>query len=184
MSKYIFTEENHEYQFDFSKASWATDEIHDIFHENNVHWNDADFVAEYLLGNDKQKIKLLFVEYKNANIKRAIENQSKTKPFNAMEDKKINNVARKYIDTLSYLFAVRPSSAEKKYVYILEAPNSDKVTRNLVREKIMKLLPFQFQKVLPVSERMIDTFEVLSIEEWNQNEVYKNFPISKIEDVK
>lgn len=176
MSDKIFTEENGVYQFDFSKAEWAMDDLNDIFHENKQIWCDADFVCGYMAGAKDEKINLLLVEYKNANIDAA---KKHTALFNPLLDKKVNNVARKYLDSLSYLLAVEPCEGKKKYVYIVEAPNSDSTTRKLLREKIAAKLPFQFQKQPQFKEKLIDEFEVLSIDEWNHHQQYAQFPISE-----
>lgn len=180
MDDKVFIEENSEYQFDFSSAQWATDEIHNIFHQDGQIFCDADFACEFLAATESEKIRLLVVEYKNANIQKALANRNKTEAFDPLKDKKVNNVARKYLDTMSYLLVTRPRGAEKRYVYVLEAPNSDIVTRGMVREKIMKFLPFKLQKSLQVEEKLIDSFEVLSIDEWNKHPIYSKFPISRI----
>lgn len=178
MTDKVFTEENGVYQFDFSAADWATDKLHDMFQENGVIWSDADFVCEYLVADEKEKINLLFVEYKNANVSGAV----KPEAFEPMSDKKVNNVARKYIDSISYLLATRPVQGKKSYVYIVEWPNSDSTTRRFLREKIAKKLPFEFQKQPQFEKKLIDKFEVLSLEEWNSHSEYSRFPITMVEE--
>ena len=42
----FFIDENGEYGLDCSKAVWATDQMHQIYHEANVPLSDADFVIE------------------------------------------------------------------------------------------------------------------------------------------
>ncbi|MEF9960982.1 MAG: hypothetical protein RR776_13570 [Niameybacter sp.] len=175
MANKIFIEENEQYQFDFSQAIWATDQLNDIFHTNHQMWSDADFVTEYLSGTQDANIKLLFVEYKNSDISTAVNPGA----FNPASDKKVNNVVRKFLDSLSYMMA---TGKERKnyYVYIVEFPNSDSVTRRLLREKIAQRLPFEFQTQSQFQSELISRFEVLSIEEWNNHDEYSKFPITSI----
>ena len=44
---WIFTDENHSCEINFTKAKWATDQLHDIFHTAKLSLLcDVDFVAE------------------------------------------------------------------------------------------------------------------------------------------
>lgn len=62
----IYIEENQAFQFDFSAAMWASDKLHELYSKNGVGiLSDVDFVAE-------TKDTILLVEYKNANISRAV----------------------------------------------------------------------------------------------------------------
>lgn len=51
-------------------------------------------------------------------------------------------------------------------------------TQNL-RNKIMKQLPFQLQTSLSDKVKLIESFDVLSIAEWNEK--YTQYPINKVE---
>ena len=55
----ILTEENGIYSIDCTKAVWATDRIHEDYHEAGVHLKDVDFLIE-------NESSILMVEYKNA----------------------------------------------------------------------------------------------------------------------
>lgn len=80
--KKIFTDENEEYGLDCSQAIWASDQLHQIYHDAKVQLSDADFMIE----NSEN---VVIMEYKNANTEKAVELSYKTKPFNPMEDKKV-----------------------------------------------------------------------------------------------
>ena len=162
----IFRDENNSCQIDFSKAVWATDQLHDIFHSAKVaSLHDVDFIAE-------TEDKLLLVEYKNANLPDAA-NPCAFKPW---EDKKLNNVAAKYYDSMYFLQAIERGRYKRKiYVYILECQNGDMVLRNQVKALLAGRLPFLLQKQNALSENMIDRLEVVSVVEWNEK--YVGFPL-------
>ena len=163
-----FVEENGAYQIDCSKAIWATDEIHEVYHKAGVQLKDCDFLVE-----DNESIYL--IEYKNANINNA-ENPN---AFKLEEDKMLNKVVQKFYDSLHYLYL-----AEKKkpieYIYVLEYPKGDVVTRKRLRNKMKQRLPFELQDSFGTGKKLIDKVEVLSIEEWNTHEKYGMFPITQV----
>lgn len=167
--EWIFRDENVSCEIDFSKAEWATDQLNSIFHAAKLNlFHDVDFVAET---NDE----ILLVEYKNANLANAV----KPAVFRPLDDKKLNNIALKYYESQYFLQACRRGvNRRKKYVYILECINGDSVLRNRVRELLAERLPFRLQKHEEVREKMINSLEVLSIEEWNAK--YQQFPLTVI----
>lgn len=67
----------------------------------------------------------------------------------------------------------------KRFVYILEYPNGDSVTRRAIQNKLKTKLPFLFQELNEVIYNLIDEMNVMSIKEWN--EAYPNFPLLQIE---
>ena len=100
----IFSDENHSCEIDFSSASWATDQLHVIFHKAKLSiLHDVDFVAE-------TTDELLLVEYKNSNLP----NASNPDAFKPVEDKRLDNVARKYYESSYYLQAIRRGEHKKK----------------------------------------------------------------------
>lgn len=155
----IFCDENNSCEIDFSAALWATDNLHDIFHQAKLSiLCDVDFIAE-----TEQEI--LFVEYKNANLPQAVHPEA----FKPLDDKKLNTVARKYFDSLQFLQSMQHHIHKiKRYIYILECVNGDIVLRKRVRTLLTARLPFLLQKQIDMPEKMIDSVQVLSIEEWNQ----------------
>ena len=160
----IFVEENGVYSIDFTQARWATNEIHDIFHRSGVFLSDVDFVAE----SDDM---LLLVEYKNSNIPQA----SNPEGFCPAKDKYIDKIARKFYDTYFYLKEIGKGRTAT-YVYILDYPNADSVTNDMVRNKIARKLPFQLQEGF--IHKCLDRFEVLSIDEWNEK--YSQYPLRSL----
>lgn len=171
----IFTEEHKHYQLDCSKAVWATDEVHEIYREAKVSaLSDVDFIIE-------TEEKLILVEYKNGKIKEAIEHGAGFNVAdNNVRDKLLNKIPRKYFDTLHYLY-LKGKIKPKHYVYILEYPNDDSSMRKYLRNKFKKLLPFRLQEMLSDNLKLIESVEVLSIDEWNDNPEYGVFPLVQIE---
>lgn len=154
----IFRDENNSCQIDFSKAVWATDQLHDIFHSAKVAiLHDVDFIAE-------TEDKLLLVEYKNANLPDA----ANPGAFRPGEDKKLNNVAAKHYDSMYFLQAIE------------QCKNGDVVLRNQVKTLLVGRLPFLLQKQNVLSENMIDQLEVVSVAEWNKN--YKQYPLQLLKE--
>lgn len=164
----VFVEENGVYQIDCTKAIWATDAVHEIYRANKVGLKDIDFIIE-------QEDNILMLEYKNAAIGRAVEHGSN---FNPNAEKIINNIPEKYFDTLHYLNLLGKTK-RRHYVWVLEYPQGSSVTRKMLRNKIMKQLPFQLQTSLSDKVKLIESFDVLSIAEWNEK--YTQYPINKVE---
>ena len=166
----IYQDENRMFQFDFSAALWASDQLHNIYNKTNVGiLSDVDFIAE-------TEDNIILIEYKNADILGAAHPEA----FRPLDQKRENKIAFKYYDSWIYLSAIGKNKSVK-YVYILEYPNSDVVTRKRIRNRIADLLTFKLQKLPEIRIEMIHDFEVLSISEWNAHEQYKAFPISPID---
>lgn len=68
----------------------------------------------------------------------------------------------------------------RHYVWVLEYPHGSSVTRKMLRNKIMKQLPFQLQTSLSDKVKLIESFDVLSIAEWNEK--YGEYRISRVVD--
>lgn len=169
MEKQFLTEENGFYQIDCTKALWATDEIHQDYHDAGLHINDVDFLIENV-------DTIFLVEYKNANIPGAAAPNS----FQPESDKKVESVVRKYFDSLHYLTLLQKSK-RKHFVYILEYPNGDSVSRKRMRNRLKSELPFALQKNLSDTITLIDAVDVFSIEEWNSHDIFCEFPISAVD---
>lgn len=165
----VFTEENGKYIIDCSKALWETDKLHEQYHIAKCLLSDVDWVLE------TDEI-IILVEYKNANIAGA----QKPEAFKPGEDKMINNVIKKFYDSLHYL-TLQGKTKSKEYIFILEYPNGDSVSRKMIRNKMRKKLPFLLQKNIGEGRRLIEKMAVLSIDEWNNNEEYGKFPIQPCE---
>ncbi|WP_216364917.1 hypothetical protein [Paenibacillus sp. BIHB 4019] len=165
----IYIEEKGKYKIDCTSALWATDEIHTDYHSLGLSiLCDADFVAE-------TQDHIYLIEYKNANIPEAIAHNS---TFNPAESKYIDKVARKFYDSLHYL-AAKGKRKPVKYIYIVEYPNAGTTDRKMLRNKIATSLPFALQK--GQANVLIDDFQVVSIEEWNESEEYSQFPLTPVQ---
>lgn len=167
----IFKEENNIYQIDLSLTEWSTDEIHDVFHRSKVELSDVDFVGE--TASD-----IILIEYKNASIPGA----ANPGVFAPQGEKLTSKIARKYYDSCLYLEAIGKTKP-RTYIYILEYPLGDSVTRGLIRNKIAVKLPFALQAQPQVKKSLIKEFKVLSISEWNAHPTYSKFPLSLCGDL-
>ena len=170
--KKIFTDENEEYGLDCSQAIWASDQLHQIYHDAKVQLSDADFMIE----NSEN---VVIMEYKNASTEKAGELSYKTKPFNPMEDKKVGSVIRKFYDSYHYLYLLGKRKPVH-YIYVVEAPGSDSTMRKRLRGRMKTLLPFSLQESLDTGIKMIDKVDVMSIAEWNNDDIYGKYPFVKL----
>lgn len=169
----IFIDENGEYGLDYSAAVWASNQMHQIYHDAKMPLSDADFVLE-----DVDAI--MIVEYKNADTKMAKEFRDTTAPFNPMDNKKFASVVRKFYDSYHYLYLLGKDKPVQ-YIYVIEAPNGDSTMRTRLRDRLKTHLPFALQKNLNTGIRMIDKVDVVSIAEWNESSTYGKYPFSKLQ---
>lgn len=167
----VLVEENGVYQIDCSKAIWATDQIHESYHDAGVQLKDCDFFVE-------DEVSLYLIEYKNANIC----NAEKPDAFKPEEDKMLNKVVQKFYDSLHYVY-LTDKKKPIMYIYILEYPKGDVVTRKRLRNKMKQRLPFELQNSIGKGKKIIEKVEVLSIDEWNCHDKYKAFPITKVANI-
>ena len=165
----IYIEENHNYQFDFREADWSM-ELQPRYRRANLELADVDYILEY------QK-RLILLEYKNAKIAWEQGHFNDALKFNPHSDSMISKVAHKFFDSWFYLSAHR-CKRPVTYIYILEWPKGDGVTRRNLRNRIERILPFRFQKMEAPIKGIIDEFSVLSIKEWNQR--FCGLPITYI----
>lgn len=159
-------DENNTACFHFSGVEWLEGDLRQIFNDAvKSTLCDVDFIAET---NDN----IVFVEYKNA----AFHGVSKPDAFKPNHEESIIKIARKFYGSLIYLLAkgkVKPV----RYVYVLEYPHGDSVTRKAVRDKIVKRLPFELQNKTKAARKLICDFDVLSIDEWNKHAYYGKWKI-------
>lgn len=165
---YLFEDENHFYTIDCSNALWATDSLNRYYH----HYTqsvlcDVDWIIE-------TKEYMLLVEYKNANIPGC----SNPERFKPKEEKKLINVTRKYYDSIHYLNILNKNKPGK-YIYILEYPNGDAVSRLGIQLMLKKRLPFELQNTEDAKKKIIESVEVVSIDEWNER--YPLFPLKPVQ---
>ena len=169
MDTKIFQDENHNYQFDFSSALCASNQLNSIFQRNTSSLlSDVDFIAE-------TENEIIFVEFKNAKLSEPADPTSMG-PTNEKLQKKL---AFKYYD--SWLFITATNCCKPiTYICIIEFYQDDSTMRRKLRNYVANLLPFRLQKLDSVTQSMIHEFDVLSINEWNCHERFKNFPITPI----
>lgn len=163
----VYQEENHKYQFDFSSALWASDTLHQKYKTVGNRFYDVDFLVE-------TEDRILLIEYKNANVPDA----AKPKALNPMEKGHLRKIAFKYHDSWIYLKAAGKDDKPLIYVYILEYPHGDSVTRKGVRDKLSEMLPVGLHTLSEIGPPKVKDVEVLSIDEWNRHKRYGFFPIS------
>lgn len=161
----IFTEENGKFKIDCSSALWATDRLHEQYYAAKCSLSDVDWILET---NEK----MVLVEYKNASIA-GVHNPDAFKP---KDENTINKVVKKFYDSLHYL-TLLGKTKPKEYIYILEYPNSDSVSRKMIRNRMKSKLPFLLQKNVSEERKLIEKIAVLSIAEWNTSKPYCEFPI-------
>ncbi len=164
----VFIEENGVYSIDCRAAIWATDKMHEDYHNAGIHINDVDFLIE-------NSTHILMVEYKNA----CLVNVENPNAFQPMEEKKISVATRKFYDSLHYL-KLLGKHKPVQYIYILEYPNGDEITRKRLRNRLKIELPFALQDTIGDGRKLIDHIAVLSIDEWNADSNYGNYPIKKV----
>lgn len=166
----VYIEENGVYMLDCTAAIWSTNQIHEHYAQcvSGSFLNDVDFVIET---NDY----LLLVEYKNANIPGAAHPEK----FRPERNEKLENVAKKYYDSLHYLF-LAGKDKPKQFIYIVEYPKGDPTSRKMLRNKLKDRLPFKMQSALFENRRMIEDVQVLNIQEWNADKLFGHFPISPV----
>ena len=168
----LLIDENGEYGLDCTQAVWASDKMHEDYHRAKVQLSDADFLLEEVNN-------ILIVEYKNADTKKAREARYKTPAFNPMDDKKFTSTVRKFYDSLHYIHLLGKIKPVK-YVYVVEAPNSDAIMRKRLRARMKTLLPFALQENINTGISLIDRVDVLSINEWNMHDEYGKYPFVKL----
>lgn len=170
----IFIDENEAYGLDYSRAIWASDKMNQIYHEAKVQLADADFVIE-------DEDKMMIVEYKNANINKAVASSYKTKLFNPLDDKKFNSIIHKFYDSYHYLYLLGRTKPVH-YIYVVEMPNGDSTMRKRLRDRMKVQLPFALQDKMNTGIKLIDKVDVMSIEEWNADNTYGKYPFIKIRE--
>lgn len=171
----IYTEENGKYTIDCTAAIWSTDAIHDCYQGGRGACGNIGFLCDVDFVIETQDY-IILVEYKNANIADAVNPGA----FNPMTDQKLTNVARKFYDSLHWLF-LEGKDKPKKYVYIVEYPNGNSSSRLLLRNKLKDRLPFALQNNATITHRkIIDEVKVVDISEWNADDELGIYPIQPI----
>ena len=112
----IYTDENGMYQFDFNNALWSTDAIHNYYQDSNHTYGEIGFLCDVdFVFEDATNIWL--VEYKNANVP----NAANPGAFNPRSGNKLENVAKKFYNSLHFLY-LSDKTKPRKYVYLESTP--------------------------------------------------------------
>lgn len=161
----IFTDENNNHKIDLSKTIWASDKMHEDYKQiRGSLLKDIDWVAYD--GNA-----ILLIEYKNYN-------KASYKIFNEARngDDLAMDVAKKFYDSLLFFMLNDKPCNKIRYVFILERHDADTTIQKKLRNKISKKLPFTLQDIY--KKTIIDSFEMISVDEWNSDPQYSMYPIS------
>ncbi|MGG1517873.1 hypothetical protein ABE504_20825 [Paenibacillus oryzisoli] len=170
MNERVFIEENGQFQFDFSAALWATDQLNSQYTKISSVLSDVDFIAE-------TDTEILLIEYKNTDVENAADPGAFVQKLR--EDKHYISMAMKFYGGLLYLLALKHTKPFC-YIYILECATAGSTERLRIKTKIGSKLPFELQKEPEFNQQLIKRFEILSISEWNNNPAYRQFPIAAI----
>lgn len=171
----IYTEENGQYTLDCSSAIWSTDRIHDCYQGGTTAYGNIGFLCDVDFVIESQDY-LFLVKYKNANIVGAANSSA----FDPTNDEKLKNVARKYFDSLHWLY-LAGKDKPKKYVYIVEFPNGDSTSRLMLRNKLQERLPFKMQsQITQAGRKIIDEVKVVDISEWNADAELGVYPLQPV----
>ena len=163
-------EEKGNYGIDCTSAVWASDEIHQAYHDCGLSiLCDADFVIE-------TPDRILLVEYKNANVPEARAHVPKGAEYNPLQPDKFNKLVRKYYDSLHYL-RLLGKEQPIHYIFVLEYPKGDSASRKALRNRLKNNLPFKLQEMTDTGIKLIEAVDVVNIDEWNDDRVYGQFPI-------
>lgn len=168
--KYI--EENGQYSLDCTNAIWSTDAVHGCFQDPAHAYGILGFLCDvdFVIENDSH---ILLVEYKNASIPGAAHPER----FQPCSDNKLENVAKKYYDTLHWLY-LSGKDKPKKMIYILEYPAGNSTSRLMIRNKLQDRLPFALQRQITIAgRRLIDEVKVVNISEWNADAEFGKYPL-------
>lgn len=84
------------------------------------------------------------------------------------------------IDCSESVWATDQIHEPVKYIYVLEYPKGDIVTRKRLRNRMKQKLPFELQNNIGIGEKLIEKVDVLSIAEWNAHEEYGKYPITEV----
>ena len=170
----IIAEEHGKYGIDCTNAVWFSENIHSLYHTSGISFLcDADFVIE-----TEQSI--LLVEYKNANIEEALSHVKAEKQYNPLEEKKFWTLIRKFYDSVPYLYLSGKLTKPVQYICVLEYPKGDLISRKMLRNKMKKKLPFALQDRMAGGIKLIQSVDVVNIQEWNEDTYFGQFPIISI----
>lgn len=157
-----------EYEIDCTDALWSTNSLNKSYHAAGVKLKDVDWIIE-----DDDFIYL--IEYKNA----LVSNVKNPSDFNPNENKTRDKVIQKYYDSLHFL-TLLSKTKRKKYIYVVEAVGMGDTMRKKLKKNLISNLPFKLQNDLSNTVRLIESLDVMSIDDWNNHPIYSKYPIMHI----
>ena len=158
----ILTEEHGFYQIDFNIANEAY-HLNEIYKTIENTLKDVDFIAE-------TSDEIFLIEYKNTEVKGA-----KNQKINF--DKLCYNVAMKYYGGAFYILSCKKNKPIN-FIFIFETTLMDSYVKDNLILQINSKLPFKLQNRPEVKLNLINSFKVLSINEWNEQ--YPMFPLTEV----
>lgn len=180
----IYTDEHEKYQIDLRKTLWSTDALHKVYADIGNELSDVDWIAETENVSVLIEIKdATFLNQGNLNICTC------EKPIckicnNPVKTKKVSNYAeflntacKKYYGGAFYLLSIGKIKPIN-YYYIVDNPTMDRRLRGKATASIKKRLPHSLQEKIPAVTKLLNEFEVISIEEWNEK--YPMFPLAEM----
>ena len=165
----IFWDENHNVQFDFSKALNVF-EPHELANLYSEYLSDVDFVIE-------EEGKLICLEYKNGNVKNA--NNPDAFKHKMIKEEFWKRIAKKFYGTMFLVWACNKNQSEKsvQYVLLLECiPGMDDALKKRFIMKMMRQLPFKYNARSEIHKKIIDNFSLVDLKEWKEK--YPQYPIN------
>lgn len=168
MSNKILLDENKQYEFDFTDTKYVL-ELHAL--ANSLMVNDVDFITE-------TENEILFIEYKNAEVSNVVNPDALFEKIST--EKFINNISKKYYDSLLLFWGEGNYGVENeiKYILIIQHPKIDLKVRKQLKNKLIGKLPM-IRKNKPIMKGFISAFEVYNLNEWEDK--FNNIKISKVE---
>lgn len=158
-----YYDENGRCEFDFLDSHVF--QYHEIARKTTL-LSDVDFVVE---NSDS----VMFLEYKNASVLGASNPDAFGEKMKS--EKFYIQMAKKFFDSLFMHWACNGNTKDLPITYslIIEHPEIDGRIRRKLREKVFNQLPFKMLSDEQVKRRILDKFEVLNIDEWN--DLYPSF---------
>ena len=172
----ILIEEHGHYGIDCKTAIWATGEVHDIYHRCGLSYlSDADFVIE-------TSDYFLLIEYKNSIVHEARIHAPSQREYNPEDDDKFKILVKKFYDSLHYL-RLFGKNKPIHYICVLEYPKGNSTSRKVLRNRLKQQLPFRLQDSVETGIKLIESVNVVNIEEWNNHPKYGQFPIKPVNEL-
>jgi len=161
----IYFDEHEKYQIDLRFAIWKTDRLHEMYKTIGNELSDVDWIAET---NDE----IFLIEFKNtrfATTKKEYEDD-------ALEGKKefYDKICKKYYGS-TFFVLTRKNTKPINFICVVEPEIMDSTLRKRATASIKKRLPFELQNDTDILINLINKFEILDINEWNNQ--YPYFPL-------